>query len=249
MRPRLPSIPAELKGADSRPRRVRERRARGFPASQARVERLMRAQSIRGRHQRRDTVATDARHALPVAANVLNRAFNPSAPHPVWSADITALWTDEGQLDLVSVLDRFHREVVRWSLQPRLTADSVTDALTMAGFRRQPAPGLMHHSDRGRQSASHLFQDKPSEDAMVCSMRRQGNGWDHAPTESGFNRFAHARIFGERFATRAAMTTMAFASIAGFDNRKRLYATLGDTSPVQFLKNWISTQQAEKQVA
>jgi transposase InsO family protein len=59
----------------------------------------------------------------------------------------------------------------------------------------------------------------------------------------------HERVFGARFATREAMTTMAFESIEVFDNRKRLHSTLGYTSPVQFLKDWISTQRGEKQVA
>ncbi len=104
----IQSIHAELKGAYGSPRMVRELRARGFPASKARVERLMREHGLRGRHQRRYTVTTDSTHALPVAENRLNRAFNPSAPHQVWSADITDLWTDDGWLYLAIVL-RFPR--------------------------------------------------------------------------------------------------------------------------------------------
>jgi putative transposase len=61
---------------------------------------------------------------------------------------------------LAVVLDRFNREVVGGSLKPHMTADRVTDALTMAGFRKRPVPGLLHPSDRGSQYASHAFQDK-----------------------------------------------------------------------------------------
>ena len=249
MLPLIQSIHAELKGAYGSPRMVRELRARGFPASKARVERLMREHGIRGRHKRRDKATTDSKHALPVADNLLARDFTPSGPNQVWTADITYLWTDEGWLYLAIVLDLFNREVVGWSLKPRLTADLVTDALTMAWFRRKPAPGLMHHSDRGSQYASHCFQDKLTEYGMVCSMSRKGNCWDNAPTESWFNSFKNERIFGERFATREVMKTMAFEYVEVFYNRKRLHSTLGYTSPVQFLKDWISTQQGEKQVA
>jgi transposase InsO family protein len=245
----IQSIHAELKGVYGSPRMVRERRARGFPASKTRVERLMREPGIHGRHQRRDKVTTDSKHALPVATNLLNRAFNPSAPNQVWSADITYLWTDEGWLYLAIVLDLFNREVVGWSLKPRLTADLVTDALTMAWFRRKPAPGLIHHSDRGSQYASHLFQGTLTQYGMICSMSRKGNCWDKAPTESGFSRFKNERVFDERFATRDAMKATAFEYIEVFYNRKRLHSTLGYTSPVQFLKDWISTQRREKQVA
>ena len=130
-----------------------------------------------------------------------------------------------------------------------MTADLVTDALTMAGFRRQPASGLIHHSDRGSQYASHAFQDKRREDGMVCSRSRKGNGWDNAPTESRFDSFKHERVFGERFATREAMTTMGFESIEVFNNRKRLHSTLGDTSPMRFFNDWRSKQPDQKQVA
>lgn len=84
------SIHAELKGAYGSPRMVRELRARGFSASKARVERLMREHGIRGRHQRRDTATTDSKHGLPVAENLLARDFAPRGPNQVWSADITS---------------------------------------------------------------------------------------------------------------------------------------------------------------
>lgn len=85
------SIHAELKGADGSPRMVHELRARGFSASKARVERLMREHGIRGRHERRDKATTDSQHSLPVADNRLARDFAPSGPNQVWSADITDL--------------------------------------------------------------------------------------------------------------------------------------------------------------
>ena len=100
----IQSIHAGLKGAYGSPRMVRELRARGFSASKARVERLMREHGIRGRHKRRYQATTDAKHGLPVADNLL-RATSPSGPNQVWSADITYLWTDEGWL-------RFPRNLV-----------------------------------------------------------------------------------------------------------------------------------------
>lgn len=68
--------------------------------------------------------------------------------------------------------------MIGWSLKPRMTSDIATDALTMAWFRRRPARGVMHHSDRGSQYASHAFQDKLKEFGMTCSMSRKGNCWD-----------------------------------------------------------------------
>jgi putative transposase len=155
-----------------------EIRARGFPASKERVERLMRDNGIRARHKRRYRVTTDSKHKLPVAENLLARNFTPTAPNQVFTSDITYIWTDEGWLYLAIVLDLFNREVVGWSIKPRMTADIVTDALTMAWFRRRPEPGALHHSDRGSQYASDDFQRKLAQYGMRCSMSRKGNCWD-----------------------------------------------------------------------
>jgi putative transposase len=243
------AIHEALKGASGSPRMVRELRGRGFPASKERVERLMREHGIRARHKRRYKVTTDSKHHLPVAANLLNRDFTPSAPNQTWTSDMTYLWTDEGWLYLAIVLDLFNREVVGWSLQPRMTADIVIDALTMAWFRRKPAVGLMHHSDRGSQYASQPFQSKLKGYGMKGSMSRKGNCWDNAPTERWFNSFKNERVHGLRYATRAEMTAASFEYIEVFYNRTRRHSTLGYQSPMQFLDDWRLAQHEKTLVA
>lgn len=245
----ISAIHAELKGAYGSPRMIRELRLRGFTAGKERVERLMRENDIRARHKRRYKVTTDSRHGWPVAANLLDRHFRPAAPNQVWTSDITYLWTDEGWLYLAIVLDLFNREVVGWSLKPRMTTDIVSDALAMAWFRRRPGPGVMHHSDRGSQYASRAFQSKLTEYGMTCSMSRKGNCWDNAPTESWFNSFKNERYHGLRYATHAEMKAASFEYIEVFYNRKRQHSTLGYTSPVQFLERWTSEQHQERLAA
>jgi transposase InsO family protein len=245
----IQTIHAEFKGSYGSPRMVRELRVRGYPASKERVERLMQENGIKAKHKRRFKVTTDSKHNLPVAANLLDRNFTPSAPNQVWTSDITYLWTNEGWLYLAIVLDLFNREVVGWSLKPRMTADIVTDALTMAWFRRKPVAGMIHHSDRGSQYASHVFQEKLVEYGMTCSMSRKGNCWDNAPTESWFGSFKNERVYGESFETRDEMKTEAFEYIEVFYNRKRQHSTLGYKSPKQYLDDWLTDQQQEKLVA
>lgn len=245
----IQSIHAEFKGSYGSPRMVKELRLRGFPASKDRVERLMQENDIRAKHKRRFKVTTDSKHDLPIAPNLLERNFTPDAPNRVWTSDITYLWTDEGWLYLAIVIDLFNREVVGWSLKPRMTADIVTDALTMAWFRRKPAAGLIHHSDRGSQYASHVFQAKLKEYGMTCSMSRKGNCWDNAPTESWFGSFKNERVHGERFETRDEVIVMAFEYIEVFYNRKRLHSTLGYKSPVQFMSDWLNAPSPGKLVA
>ena len=146
-------------------------------------------------------------------------------------------------------LDLFNREVVGWSLKPRMTADLVTDALTMAWFRRKPAVGLLHHSDRGSPYASQPFQNMLKEYGMAGSMSRTGNCWDNAPTESGFNSFKNERVHGLRYETRVKMTAASFEYMEVFYNRTRRHSTLGYKSPMPFLEDWRMAQQDENLAA
>ena len=244
----LRAIHAQFKGAYGSPRMVEELRSRGIAASKARVERLMRENGIHARHKRRYKATTDSRHTLPVADNLLDRNFNPPAPNRVWTSDLTYLWTDEGWLYLAIVLDLFNREVIGWSIKPRMTADLVTDALRMAWFRRRPANGVLHHSDRGSQYASQAFQRELAGYGMTCSMSRKGNCWDNAPTESFFNSLKNERVHGARYATRADAKADVFDYIEPFYNRKRRHSTLGQKSPTQFMDDWLNQQQQKKLV-
>ncbi len=168
--------------------------------------------------------------------------MTPTAPNQVWTADLRYIWTTTGWLYLAIVLDLFNREVVGWSIKPRMTADIVVDALTMAWFRRRPARGLIFHSDRGSQYASSTFQDKLAEFGMIGSMSRKGNCWDNAPTESFFNSLKNERVHGTRYATHGEARADLFDYIEVFYNRSRRHSTLGYVSPTQYLQHWITAQ-------
>jgi putative transposase len=237
-------IHTQFKAAYGSPRMHAELRGRGHRVGKARVERLMGAHGIRGRHKRRWKATTASGHKLPVAANRVARDFSPAGPDQTWGADITYIATDEGWLYLAVVLDFFNREIVGWSLKERLTSDLATDALTMAWFRRRPHAGPLHHSDRGVQYASAAFQAKLADYGMRCSMSRKGNCWDNAPTESFFNSLKNERIHGSRYRTRADAKADVFEYIEMFYNRVRRHSTLGQVSPERYMQDWLSRQAA-----
>lgn len=243
------SIHAASKRAYGSPRILDELREKKVPAGKARVERLMAAHGIRARHKRRYKATTDSKHNLPVADNVLDRRFNPVAPNRVWGADITYIPTAEGWLYLAVVMDLFNREIVGWSIKPRMTADIVTDALTMAWFRRRPEPGLIHHSDRGSQYASHACQTQLARHGMVCSMSRKGNCWDNAPVESFFNSLKNERVHGANYASRIEAQADLFDYIEVFYNRRRRHSALSSQSPVQYLQQWLAAKDQGKSAA
>ncbi len=146
----------------------------------------MREAGLKVKRRKAFRQTTQSRHRYPVAENVLDRQFEVGVPDRAWVADITYMWTDEGWMYLAVVLDLFSRRVVGWALGERLVTQLALDALTMALWRRQPSPGLLHHSDRGVQYASNDYQHLLKEHGLIASMSRKGNCWDNAVAERFF---------------------------------------------------------------
>jgi putative transposase len=241
----MKSVHVEVKEAYGCRRMQRELKGRGHGIGLDRVGKLMRRHGIRARHKRRYKATTDSKHTLPIAPNLLDRQFLPEAPNRVWTGDITYIATSEGWLYLAIVLDLFNREIVGWSIKPRMTADIVTDALTMAWFRRKPNQGVLFHSDRGSQYASAAMRTKLNDYGMTASMSRKGNCWDNAPSESFFNSLKNERVHGAAYASRESAQADIFEYIEVFYNRSRRHSTLGYTSPIQYLQDWINSQSDE----
>jgi putative transposase len=134
--------------------------AKGFAVGRAKARRLMNEAGVQVRRaKRRAPVTTDSRHGDEVAPNLLARHFDVDAPDLAWVGDITYGWTAEGWLDVSTLLDLYSRKVVGWAMSSRINTQLVKDALEMALGRRRPDAGLIHHSDRGSQYASHAYRD------------------------------------------------------------------------------------------
>ena len=236
------AIHAEVRQEYGWPRMHKELLARGIRIGKERVRLLMQRHGLRARTKRKFVVTTDSRHKLPVAADLVQRRFEPEAPDRLWSGDITYIATDEGWLYLAAVIDLFSRQVVGWSIQPHMQTSLVKDALTMACFRRRPPAGLIFHSDRGSQYCSHEFQQALRDWDMQSSMSRKGNCWDNAPTESFWGRLKTASLYGRRFPTRRAAMDAVLEWMA-FYNHRRLHSSLGYLSPMQFEQRWHAAQQ------
>ena len=120
-----------------------------------------------GHCPRRRVRTTDSNHRLPVAANRLARAFDPTAPNTVRSADITYIPTREGWLYLAVVEDLFSRIIVGWSMAEAMESRLVVDALHLALGRRRPEAGLLAHSDRGSSTPA-TTTGGPSRPSASC---------------------------------------------------------------------------------
>ncbi|EJF9968640.1 IS3 family transposase, partial [Vibrio parahaemolyticus] len=177
---------------------------------------------------------TDSKHKMPVAPNLLAQDFNATAPNQKWAGDITYLATSEGWLYLAVIIDLYSRQVIGWSMDTRMTATLVCDALSMALFRRGFPEEVIVHSDRGSQYCSKDYQDLITAYNLKQSMSRKGNCWDNTCVESFFHSMKVEAIQYEPIMTRDEMRQTVFEYIEVDYNRTRRHSALGYLSPVNF---------------
>jgi putative transposase len=206
--------------------------------SKKRVARLMRQDGLKGQRKYRKVITTNSKHSFPVAPNVLNREFQAEKPNQKWVSDITYIPTDEGWLYLAGILDLFSRKIVGWATSDLIDATLVEKALRMALYQRGPGRGLLHHSDRGSQYASHQFRNILADNQILVSMSGKGNCYDNAAMESFWGTLKNEWVNYQKYQTRSQARTDIFSYIEGFYNTVRLHSTLGYLSPAQFEANY-----------
>ena len=91
-------------------------------------------------------------------------------PEQVWVADITYLPVKQGEAYLSLVTDAYSRKIVGHHVHGDLKACSVVKAYRKALRQRQSQQPLIHHSDRGLQYCSCLYQAEHSQHEVSCSM-------------------------------------------------------------------------------
>lgn len=222
------------RGTYGSPRITRALKKKGIVCGKNRVARLMHDNGITGKTKRKYKATTNSKHNYPAAENLINQNFNIDRPNQIWVADITYIPTDEGWLYLAAIEDLFQRKIVGWAMNSTMTRQLTLDALRQAVKRYRPPAGLIHHSDRGSQYASHEYQQALRDYQFITSMSRKGNCYDNACMESFFGTLKLELIYGNRFKTRAEARQAVFEYIEVFYNRIRLHSSLGYMSPLEY---------------
>lgn len=215
---------------------MRNLREEGFEIGRYRVRRLMKSMGLVVKRKRKFRITTQSNHRLPVAPNILDRQFRPPQPNQAWGTDVTYVWTREGWLYLAVVIDLYSRRVIGWCLDKRQDTSLVIRALMMAINLRKPAPGLIHHSDRGSQYASKRYQQLLKQHGIITSMSRKGNCWDNAPVERFFSSLKREWIGDLLYRNRQEAIRDVREYVAVYYNAKRLHSTLGYRTPIAYEK-------------
>jgi putative transposase len=215
------------------PRMTEELKRRGWAANHKRVYRLMREDNLLCLRRRKFVATTDSAHTLPVYPNLAG-AMTLTGLDQLWVADITYIRLRTEFVYLAVILDAYSRRVIGWALGRTLEDTLTLRALRMALDQRKPAPGLVHHSDRGVQYASGEYTDLLRAHGIIISMSRKANPYDNAKAESFMKTLKYEEVFREDYRDLLE----AHASIGRFleqvYNQKRLHSALGYRPPAEF---------------
>jgi putative transposase len=211
----------------------RDLREAGETCSVHRVARIMRENKLKAQIGYKRRYIKGGKPAN-IAANVLDRNFNPGAPNKAWVSDITYVRTYEGFLYVAIVLDLFSRRVVGWSMDKKIDRHLVLNALLMAIWQRQPKTPVLMHSDQGGQYGSADTLAFMNDNDLIPSMSRRGNCLDNAVAESFFATFKKRVTRRKIYSTREEAKREIFNFIEMFYNPVKRHTHTGGVSPVKF---------------
>lgn len=206
-------------------------RLKGYQLGRYKTRKLMQEAKIECKQRRRYRYCVAKKPQLPLAENLLNRKFSVDRPNKAWVSDITNVWTEEGWLYLAIVLDLFSRAVVGWACEDHMRESLVCDALMMAITIRQPAPGLLHHSDQGSQYTSQVYRALLEKHGIESSMSRRGTCLDNAVIERFNGSFKTEEVYQKKYMTKQQAKSEIADYIERFYNSERLHSTIGYISP------------------
>ncbi len=148
--------------------------------------------------------------------------------------DITDIRLPTAFVYLACVLDAHSRRCIGWQLARQIDTRLTLAALDHALAARQPAPGLIHHSDRGVQYASADYVARLEAADCRVSMSAKGNPYDNARAESFFKTLKREEVYLQQYQTFAEAEQNLARFIEDVYNRKRLHSSLGYRPPAEF---------------
>ena len=211
----------------------------GLVVNHKRVLRVMREKGLLCKRKRRFAVTTDSRHRFPIYPNLV-RNLPVTDPDQVWMADITYIGVRRRFVYLAAILDKYSRKVIGHAIDRRLDTSLTLAALEMAIRHRRPAPGVIHHSDRGSQYASGNYVSCLQQHSFQISMSHKGNPYDNAAMESFFKTIKIEEVYLWEYEDLADVQKRLDRFLWNVYNEKRLHSSLGYRPPNEFetlLKN------------
>jgi len=215
-------------------------RRRGMIVNHKRVLEIMREDNLLAIRHRKYILTTNSQHDCQVYVNLAAR-MTVTGANQLWVADITYIRLQTEFVYLAVVIDRFSRKAIGWALDRSLAARVAVAALQQAIARRQPPPGVVHHSDQGTQYASAEYVAVLKASQMMPSMSRPGNPYDNAFCESFMKTLKQEEIYCNQYADFEDLSQHLEEFIGAYYNRLRLHSALGYRTPEEFERDAAAT--------
>ena len=210
-----------------------ELQRRRLQTGRDRVLRYMREANLLCRRRRAFRSTTDSNHDLPVFPN-LTRDLTVTTINQLWVADITYIQLPRGFAYLAVLLDAFSRRVIGWALDRHMMTELPLTALRMALNKRAVKPGLIHHSDRGKQYAAAAYVSLLVKHQIRPSMSRPGNPYDNPQAERVIQTIKYDEVYLSDYQDLIEARASIGHFIEEVYDRKRLHSVLGYKPPFEF---------------
>jgi putative transposase len=224
-------------------RMTAELRRRGWTVNHKRVRRIMREDNLLCIRKRKFVVTTDSQHGRKVYPNLAAELVL-TGINQLWVADITYIRLEAEFVYLGVVIDACSRRVIGWALDRTVEDDLTLAALRMALELRRPAPGLVHHSDRGSQYASGDYTDLLKAHGCQISMSHKASPWENAACESWMKTLKYEEVYRQEYRDLAEARASIEQFIEKVYNQKRLHSALGYRPPVEFEQTLAAAAEA-----
>lgn len=218
------------------PRVHRSLKQSGISVSEKRVARLMRENGLKGRVVTVTRRAPRLRSFQQAGENLRLNAASPTTTDQQWVADITYIKAGKKYRYLITIMDVYSRRILGWSLSETRTTADVLPLLRRVIRKRNPAPGLIFHTDRGIEFMAYAIQSELEKHGLRRSYNRQGYCTDNAHMESFYHSLKGELIRGSRYRNQDDLRAGLSSYIDGFYNRNRLHSGIGYTSPINYEK-------------
>lgn len=219
------------------PRVTKQLQRVGWEVNHKRIYRVMGDAALlqRGKRERR-VRTTQSDPELPVYPHLLaDRGWRRlTRPDEAWGADLTYVRLGQEFCYLAVLLDLYTRRVVGWQVAADLGTEGPLGALEQALSERQPAPGWIHHSDRGSQYGSAAYVLRLAAAGARISMTGVGAPKENAPVERLMRTVKEEEVNLQEYRNLREAQAGLGHFLGAVYNVKRLHTALGYRAPAEF---------------
>jgi transposase InsO family protein len=226
-------------------RRVTEALHRaGYLINHKKVRRLLKKWGLSWKPLRKKKpLTTQSDPSAPGAENLLAPAKKQGQleePNRAWVGDVVYLSTKKQSGYLATLLDGYSRQIVGWAVSQYNDTALTLKALEQAIAKRQPEPGLIHHTDHGSNYTSGIYRQRLAEIGAVVSHSRPGRPQENGIAESFNKTVSYERLYLEEYKTLDEVEADLGDWLERIYNNGRLHSSLGYMSPLEFEQNWLA---------